>query len=80
MVVLYLLRVGVRKLQDYFASATRPAAIFLLLQGLNNADMVRRHAHHVRHLISKALSSQESQIGQMTPLGMLHKMTTGFMP
>ncbi|KAK0951594.1 hypothetical protein LTR91_024892 [Friedmanniomyces endolithicus] len=80
MVVMYLLRAGVRKLQDYFASATRPAAILLLLQGLNDADMIRQHADQMRHLISKALPSQESRIGQMTPLGMLHKMTTGFMP
>ncbi|KAK1041052.1 hypothetical protein LTR74_018646, partial [Friedmanniomyces endolithicus] len=80
MVVMYLLRAGVRKLQDYFASATRPAAILLLLQGLNDAHMIRRHADRMRHLISKALPSQESRIGQMTPLGMLHKMTTGFVP
>ncbi|KAK0261622.1 hypothetical protein LTR35_017814 [Friedmanniomyces endolithicus] len=80
MVVMYLLRAGVRKLQDYFASAIRPAAILLLLQALNDADMVRQHADQMRHLISKALPSQESRIGQMTPLGMLHKMTTGFMP
>ncbi|KAK1081309.1 hypothetical protein LTR33_004793 [Friedmanniomyces endolithicus] len=66
--------------QDYFASATRPAAILLLLQALNDADMIRQHADQMRHLISKALPSQESRIGQMTPLGMLHKMTTGFMP
>ncbi|KAK0259346.1 hypothetical protein LTR35_018111, partial [Friedmanniomyces endolithicus] len=79
-VVIYLLRAGVRKLQDYFASATRPAAILSLLQGLNDAHMIRRHADRMRHLISKALPSQESRIGQMTPLGMLHKMTTGFMP
>ncbi|KAK1807475.1 hypothetical protein LTR12_018175, partial [Friedmanniomyces endolithicus] len=63
-------RAGVRKLQDYFASATRPAAILLLLQALNDADMIRQYADQMRHLISKALPSQ----------GMLHKMTTGFMP
>ncbi|KAK0302785.1 hypothetical protein LTR82_017764 [Friedmanniomyces endolithicus] len=80
MVVMYLLRAGVRKLQDYFASATRPAAILLLLQALNDADMIRQYADQMRHLISKALPSQTSRIGQMTPLGMLHKMTTGFMP
>ncbi|KAK0830056.1 hypothetical protein LTR91_023378 [Friedmanniomyces endolithicus] len=80
MVVMYLLRAGVRKLQDYFASATRPAAILLLLQGLNDADMIRRHADRMRHLISKALPGQESRICQITPLGMLHKMTTDFMP
>ncbi|KAK1021443.1 hypothetical protein LTS16_026507, partial [Friedmanniomyces endolithicus] len=80
MVVMYLLRAGVRKLQIYFASATRPAAILLLLQALNDTDMIRQHADQMRHLISKALPSQESRIGQMTPLGMLHKMTRGFMP
>ncbi|KAK3076069.1 hypothetical protein LTR53_000009 [Teratosphaeriaceae sp. CCFEE 6253] len=73
-------RAGVRKLQDYFACATRPAAILLLFQELNDADMIRRHADQMRHLISTALPSQESRIGQMTPLGMLQKMTTGFMP
>ncbi|KAK3072657.1 hypothetical protein LTR53_006434 [Teratosphaeriaceae sp. CCFEE 6253] len=66
--------------QDYFASASRPAAILLLLEALNGADMIRQHADQMRHLISKALPSQESRIGQMTPLGMLHKMTMGFMP
>ncbi|KAK4900165.1 hypothetical protein LTR49_027513 [Elasticomyces elasticus] len=80
MVVIYLLRAGVRKLQDYFASATRLSAILLLLQGLNDADMIRQHAERMRQLISKALPGQESRIGQMTPLGMLHKMTKGFMP
>ncbi|KAK0266655.1 hypothetical protein LTS00_017962 [Friedmanniomyces endolithicus] len=80
MVVMYLLRAGVCKLQIYFASATRPAAILLLLQALNDTDMIRQHADQMRHLISKALPSQESRIGQMTPLGMLQKMTRGFMP
>jgi len=67
-------------LQDYFASATRPATILLLLQRLDGADTIRRHADQMRLLISKALPTQESRIGQMTPLGMLQKMIMGFRP
>ncbi|KAK0886983.1 hypothetical protein LTR02_017651 [Friedmanniomyces endolithicus] len=77
--VVYLLRAGVRKLQDYLASATRPAAILLLLQRLNDADVIRRHGDRMRHLISAAQPGNESRLGQMTPLGMLQEMTAGLM-
>lgn len=59
-----------RKLQDYFASATRPAAILLFLQQLNDVDVIRRHGDRMRQLISAAVPGSESRLEQMTPLGM----------
>ncbi|KAK3615319.1 hypothetical protein LTR56_026661 [Elasticomyces elasticus] len=71
LVLVFLLRAGIRRLQTYFARARRPAALLLLLSKLNDRKFVVQRRDWMLNLLSEAMPIDTLALQQLTPLGML---------
>ncbi|KAK3066366.1 hypothetical protein LTR53_017318 [Teratosphaeriaceae sp. CCFEE 6253] len=71
LVLVFLLRAGIRRLQTYLARARRPAALLLLLSGLNDPEFIAERRDGMLTLLSEAMPNDALALQQMTPVGML---------
>ncbi|KAK3669704.1 hypothetical protein LTR78_010387 [Recurvomyces mirabilis] len=71
LLLVFLLRAGVKQLQIYFARARRPAALLLLVKGLNDPDLCEKHCPWMRQLVANATLAEPLILLRSTPLSML---------
>ncbi|TKA74654.1 hypothetical protein B0A55_07959 [Friedmanniomyces simplex] len=71
LVLVFLLRAGIRRLQTYLARARRPAALLLLVSGLNDPEFIAQRRDRMLHLLSEAMPIDALVLQQLTPLGIL---------
>lgn len=64
-------RAGIGELRAYFAHRTRPAAILILLEGLNDPHFIATYGERLESVILAATPIGHSPIKTMTPLGRL---------
>ncbi|KAK0972238.1 hypothetical protein LTR54_017622 [Friedmanniomyces endolithicus] len=71
LVLVFLLRAGIRRLQTYLARARRPAALLLLLSGLGDPEFIAQRRDWMRKLLLEAMPMDTLALQRVTPLGML---------
>ena len=70
-------RVGTSDLLDFFRHLTKPAAVQLLSETLNDAAFAEASAEHMRFLIRKAFPFTDPGFERTTPLGYLQAELVG---
>lgn len=72
-----IVRAGTKRLSDYFAATTRPAAVMSLINELNDSRFFKQRLRAMQRLVEVSALGQTLCITTLTPLGMLEDMTKG---
>ncbi|KAK4551544.1 hypothetical protein LTR86_011107 [Recurvomyces mirabilis] len=78
LLLVFLLRAGIKRLRAYFARARRPAALLMLVQGLNDPDLCEKHCAWMHQLMANATLAERLILLRSTPLSMLQDRVKHF--